>query len=149
MTRPAQARHRVLLVSEREDERERYAQAFRRRGYCTLQAATPADACRLATELEPAVVIADVAASVCADGVPLVRRLRHDRQRRHVPVVILAGHATASGEAPIVERAGADVFVATPCAPDDLERAVATLLFGSAPSRATTRKALGTLPDHH
>jgi CheY-like chemotaxis protein len=77
-----------------------------------------------------------VADAVCTDGVPLVRRLKHDEQMRHVPLVILSGRAALVGEAPVVERVGANMFVATPCAPDDLERAVAALLLDGQDSPA-------------
>ena len=51
---------RVLLVSDSRDEREMYAEWFRRKGYCTLQAATASDGLRLAFELAPDIVVTDI-----------------------------------------------------------------------------------------
>jgi len=112
----------VLLVSRLERDRHRYAVAFRQRGYCTLQAANTADACRLAAEMLPAAVIADVDLSICEDGVPLVRRLREESGLWHIPVVILAGTRTPVAAA--IAPAGIDLFVIPP---GDAQRLVGTV----------------------
>jgi CheY-like chemotaxis protein len=114
---------RVLIVSLLERDRETYAQAFRQRGYCTLQAATPSDACRLALELRPAAIVADVHLSICEDGIPLARRLRQESGLRHVPMLILAG-TSAHAAAPPVVTAGVDLYV-TPGG--DAQRVVETV----------------------
>jgi PleD family two-component response regulator len=107
--RPSTA-SRVLLVSNSLEEREHCVGAFASNGYCTLLASTATDACRLAGELPPAIVVIAVALSVCEDGVPLVRRLKQDDRLRGVPVVILAGRSDLPTH---LERAGCDLFVAS------------------------------------
>jgi DNA-binding response OmpR family regulator len=135
---------RVLLVSTVERERERYAEAFRQEGYCTLQAATAADACRLAVELLPAAVVADVQLSICHDGVPLVRRLRQECGLKYVPVVILAGSRSRVDDA--LAQAGADLFVTAPGDPRGLVAKVASLVGGPVPT-STNQTAIHA-PNH-
>lgn len=123
---------KVLLVSTVERERERYAEAFRHEGYCTLQAATAADACRLAAELLPAAVVADARLSMCHDGVPLVRRLRQECGLHYAPVIILAGGQ--SGVDHGLAQAADDVFVTSPGDPRGLVARVAALIDGPLPT---------------
>ena len=118
---------RILLVSDSPAERAIYAEAFHAKGYCTLQAATADDACRLAAELPPAAVIADVGQSVCGDGVPLFRRLKQEFHLLTAPVVILAGRPRTD-EPSRIEDVGCDLYVARRCRPDDLQRLVSDLI---------------------
>ena len=69
---------RVLLVSDSRDEREMYAECFRRKGYCTLQAATASDGLRLATELAPDIVVTDIKLPGEMDGLDLTETLKQD-----------------------------------------------------------------------
>ena len=118
---------RVLLVNDFADEREMYAESFRRQGFCTLQACSAADAYRLACELPPAAVVTDVKLSGSEDGLVLTRRLKQNQAMRGVPVVILTGYVfTHDREA--AARAGCDLFVSKPCLPDALSKVVAGLI---------------------
>jgi CheY-like chemotaxis protein len=118
---------RVLLISDSPDEREMYAESFRRKGFCTLQAASAADAFRLASELPPAAIVTDVRLAGEEDGLDLTRRFKQDEQTRRVPVVILTGYVfTHDREA--AARAGCDVFVPKPCLPDALSSVVTGLI---------------------
>jgi len=117
----------VLLVNDSPDEREMYAESFRRQGFCTLQASTATDAFKLASELPPAAVITDVRLAGADDGLALTRRLKEDDCMRDVPVVVLTGYVfTHDREA--AARAGCDAFVPKPCLPDALSAVVEELI---------------------
>lgn len=117
---------RILLVNDSADEREMYAESFRRFGFCTLQASSAADAYRLATELPPVAVITDVRLTGDEDGLRLTRRLKGDSRMRHVPVVVLTGYVGM--HASEAAHAGCDLFVPKPWLPDVLSRRVAGLI---------------------
>jgi DNA-binding response OmpR family regulator len=118
---------RVLLVDYSRDEREKYADWFRRQGYCTLQAENAADAYRLATELRPEVMITEVRLPGPENGLCLTRRLKEDTNTRNVRVVILSseGQGVDTGTA---TAAMCDLFVRKPCPPAALADAVELLL---------------------
>jgi two-component system, cell cycle response regulator DivK len=118
---------RILLISDSPDEREMYADALQRSGFCTLQASTAADGFRLASELPPAAIVTDVHLEGEEDGLHLTERLKHDERMKNVPVVILTGYVfTRDREA--AARAGCDLFVPKPCLPDALSEVVSTLV---------------------
>lgn len=118
---------RVLLISDSADEREMYAESFRRGGFCTLQACSAADGFRLASELPPSAIVTDVRLAGDENGLELTRRLKQDERMRRVPVVILTGYVfTHDREA--AARAGCDLFVPKPCLPDALSKVVAGLI---------------------
>jgi two-component system, OmpR family, phosphate regulon response regulator PhoB len=118
---------RVLLVTESNDEREMYAESFRRRGFCTLLASTAADAARLASELPPAAVITDAHLAGDEDGLTLARRFKGDDFLRGVPLVLLTPHVF-NHDRDAAARAGCDLFVPKPCLPDVLTGLVAGLI---------------------
>jgi DNA-binding response OmpR family regulator len=129
----------VLLVEEEIDEREMYAQWFRRHGYCTLQAANAADGYRLASELSPDVVITDLRLVGAGDGLDLTRRLKQSSETATVPVVMLSASAIPEDRDAAIS-VGCDLFLLKPCLPDELARAVSMVMVppgaGSRNSRA-------------
>ena len=116
---------RILLVSEASTERARYVDALTANGYCTLLAATAETACRLASELELVAVIVTVKLSVCADGVPLGRRLKQEAHLAGVPIVIVEDRSNSGHE---LEHVGCDLFVARPRSPAAIAPVIAGLL---------------------
>jgi len=91
---------RVLLVDDSIDERERYAEYLRTRGFCTLQAATAHDGFRMAADLAPAVVVTDIKLPGSEDGLALTSRLKHDERFLPKPC------EPAELEAAVVEMVG-------------------------------------------
>jgi len=114
---------RVLLVDDSIDEREMYAEYLRRRGYCTLQAATARDGFRLAADLAPAVVVTDIKLPGSEDGLALTSRLKHDSATRDSFVIVLSA-AIFDTDRAAASEAGCDRFLAKPCLPAELEAAV-------------------------
>jgi CheY-like chemotaxis protein len=113
----------ILLVDGARDEREMYAEWLRYLGYWTLQAETASDAYRLASELQPAVVVTCVRLRGQEDGLDLTRRIKTDEHTRNLSVVVLSGYLF-SGAIEAATAAGCDLFVPTPCLPDALGRAI-------------------------
>jgi twitching motility two-component system response regulator PilH len=120
---------RVLLVNDSPDEREMYAEWFRRQGCSTLQAENADDAYRMAVELTPEVVITDVKLLGKEDGLALTQRLKRDSHTRDVTVVILSGYVFKTDDE-AARRAGCDLVLHKPCLPDALANAVDRLLVG-------------------
>ena len=118
---------RVLLVDGSDDEREMYAEYFRRGGFWTLQANNAADALRLASELPPAAIVTDVRLAGIEDGFLLARRLKQDERMRHVPVVVLSAYGSSQDADPAV-HASCDLLMKKPCLPDVLCGTVADLI---------------------
>ena len=129
---------RVLLVDERIDEREMYAEWFRRHGYCTLQAGNAADGYRLALELSPDVVITDMRLVGDSDGLDLTRRLKQSSETAAVPVVVLSASAFPQ-DRDAAASAGCNLFVAKPCLPDELARAVSMVMVPAVSRAAVSR----------
>jgi CheY-like chemotaxis protein len=120
---------RVLLVSDSRDEREMYAEWFRRKGYCTLQAATASDGLRLATELAPDIVVTDIKLPGSMDGLDLTETLKQDQSTRALPVVILTGCAFERDRQQ-ANLAGCDRFLTKPCLPEVLATSIEEVLSG-------------------
>ena len=127
LARRVQTAERLLLVDDSLDEREMYAEYFRGKGYCTLQAANARDGYRMAADLAPAVVIVDVKLAGDEDGLGLTARLKRDGETRGAAVIVLtAGTFDSDRQAALL--AGCDRFITKPCTPDTLEAAVEALI---------------------
>ena len=142
MVRGGVTAERLLLVDDSLDEREMYAEYFRAKGYCTLQAANARDGYRMAADLAPAVVIVDVKLAGDEDGLGLTARLKRDSDTRRAAVIVLTACAFESDRQAAVQ-AGCDRFITKPCTPDALEAAVNALIR----QRASTPGAPPTLRD--
>jgi CheY-like chemotaxis protein len=114
---------RVLLVNNSRHERDRYAEALRRAGYCTLLADNAADAYRLASELAPAVVVTGIHLGGGDDGFELTRHLKRDERTRNLRVVILSANGVP-GDRDEATHSGCDAFLVGPCPPSALAHAV-------------------------
>jgi CheY-like chemotaxis protein len=111
-----------------------YAEALRRRGFCTLQAASAADGLRLARELSPAIVVTGVRLEGAENGFELTRRLKTEPDTREVPVVVLTGCVFAD-DREAAASSGCDLFLLKPCLPAILSRTLEQLLTGDVPAR--------------
>ena len=120
-------RERVLLVDNAVDEREMYAEYFRSKGFCTLQAANAHDGFRLAADLLPVVIITDVELPGREDGLEFTARLKCAIDTRAAAVIVLAASAVEHRRK-AASLAGCDRFIAKPCLPADLETAVRALM---------------------
>lgn len=108
----------VLVVDDDDDTREMYLMSLAALGFEVSAVAACAQACRQAWEMHPDIIVADLPLRE-ADGWQLLQDLQLQPRTRHIPVVLLTGHA-----APTVreraEREGCAAFFVKPCLPDEL-----------------------------
>lgn len=132
MTAEAQAAARalILIVDDVVDNRLMYVEYLEYDGYRVEQASTGAEALVLAPAVMPALIVMDLSMPGI-DGWETTRRLKTDARTKHIPVLVLSGHALEA-----VERgarvAGADAFLTKPCLPEDLSAKIAAMLAAAA-----------------
>ena len=116
----------VLVVDDYQDARELYAEYFALSGFRVAEASNGAEAVEKALELAPDVILMDLSLPGM-DGWEATRRLKANRQTKHIPVVALTSHALP-GFSDSAKKAGCDAFVTKPCLPDTLVDEVRRLL---------------------
>jgi CheY-like chemotaxis protein len=120
------AKKLVLVVDDFADNREMYAEYLRFKGYDVAEAATGQEAIDLTTRLQPDLVCMDLSLPG-VDGWEATRRIKADDRTRHIPVVVVTGHALEQDNESAV-AAGGDVFLTKPCLPENLVTAVERVL---------------------
>jgi PAS domain S-box-containing protein len=108
----------VLVVEDDRDQAELCADICAQAGLNVMTAATGGQAYRKARDLEPALIVLDLALPD-TDGWDICRRLKRDERTRSIPIVIL----TASNDPDSVKRAtqvGCAGYLRKPCPPADL-----------------------------
>ncbi len=118
----------VLLVQADADSREMYAESFRSHGFLPVRVLNARDGLTVAPKVD--VVVTGLLLPGDMDGIELIGRLKRDERTKQIPVVVLTACAWKS-DRERAEEAGCDVFLAKPCLPDDLLRAVRRLLAAS------------------
>jgi two-component system cell cycle response regulator DivK len=126
------ARPLVLIVDDYSDGREMYSEYLQFSGFDVVEAANGIEALERALEAAPDIILMDLALPVM-DGWEATRRLKADPRTAAIPVVALTGHAMA-GTSDGVEKAGCDAYVVKPCLPEDLVKAICTILESCSPS---------------
>jgi CheY-like chemotaxis protein len=106
----------VLLVEDYQDARDMYADYLRFAGFRVAEAGNGIDALEQARALLPDIVLMDLSLPRL-DGWEATRRLKADPRTKHIPILVLTGHAQAD-DAEGARRAGCDAFLAKPCLPD-------------------------------
>ena len=115
----------VLIVDDSLDARELYATYLDHVGYSVRVVADGHAAIAATVELQPDVVVMDLAMPH-VDGITAIRRLKMHPRTRRIPVILLTGYPSKAIQQGALE-AGADVFLTKPCLPEDLERYVVQL----------------------
>jgi CheY-like chemotaxis protein len=141
----------ILLVEDDLDNREMYRQYLEWDGFRVAVATDGGQAVDGAAALVPTAIVTDLALPRL-DGWEAIRRIKADDRTKHIPVLALSAHAYA-GDVERARAAGCDVFLTKPCLPEDVARAVRSLLKRGAvmrPARAVRRDApapgSGTVP---
>jgi CheY-like chemotaxis protein len=114
---------RILIVDDFDDNRAMYAEYLSSSGYEVEQASNGREAVEAALRTLPDLIVMDLSLPVM-DGWEATRQLKADVRARHIPVVVLTGHALS----PDVEEAGVDAFLAKPCLPETLVEKIEELL---------------------
>jgi two-component system cell cycle response regulator DivK len=121
----------VLLVEDDRDGRLLYVEWLTDAGLAVEQAHNGLQALDRAQQLLPDIVVTDLHIPGI-DGFELTRRLKHDARTRHIPVLAITGYAAFAADPGRARRAGCDVVLEKPCAPQELELAVRQLIAGDA-----------------
>lgn len=116
----------VLVVDDFEDARELYGEYLTFLGYHVIKASDGDEAVQVARREKPDVVIMDLAMPVL-DGWQAVRELRRSSETADAAIIALSGHDSPPNRKLALDS-GADAFVAKPCLPDDLDRAIVDVL---------------------
>jgi CheY-like chemotaxis protein len=116
---PADALPLVLIIEDDRDAREMYAVSLKANGFEVAQAHNGLQGLEKARDLQPAVVVTDLAIPGI-DGFEFCRRLKGDARTKDIPVIAVTGHSALMGETERAHRAGCEVVLIKPCLPDKL-----------------------------
>ena len=114
----------VLIVEDFVDAREMYQMYLEHAGYCVYTAEDGIRGMELALEHRPDLIIMD-AGLPGITGWEVVKQLKADDRLRHIKVFMLTGHVLIQSRV-MAKAVGADGFLAKPCLPDELLKAVKT-----------------------
>ena len=109
------ARKRILLVEDNEDNRIIYATALRFAGYEVLEAITGTEGVHQARTNHPDLILMDISVPEL-DGWEATAILKADPATRHIPIVAVTAHALPGDETRSME-AGCDGYLAKPISP--------------------------------
>ena len=116
----------VLVVDDARDGREMYAEFLTYSGFRTVEARDGAEAIRMTRTHRPDLIVMDLSMPV-VDGWTAIAALKENPQTQQIPIIALSGF-TMMDERGRALDAGADLFLARPCLPDDLVRYIDGLL---------------------
>ena len=117
----------VLLVEDDKDGRRMYAEWLTGAGFRVAQAHNGLQALERALESVPDVVVTDLNIPGI-DGFELTRRLKQDPRTSGIPVLAVTGYAAFAADPARARRAGCDAVLEKPCSPEELERAIRSLI---------------------
>jgi CheY-like chemotaxis protein len=119
----------VLIVDDHDDTRELYVMGLAFLGFEAIAASDHAQASRRAAESHPDIVVTDLTLSG-GDGWQLIQDLKREARTRHIPVVLLTGHADPQLRER-ADREGCAAFFVKPCLPDELAAELRHILDGT------------------
>ena len=116
---------RVLVVDDSEVTRAILSRTLRGAGFEVLEARDGAEGAMAALREQPAVVVTDLEMPTM-DGFPLLRLLKADPARSHIPVLIVTSHGEAASRYWGL-RTGADAYLTKDHRPGELVEIVSRL----------------------
>jgi two-component system cell cycle response regulator DivK len=117
---------RILVGDDFHDNREMYAAYLRFSGFIVVEAVTGMEAIEMALATTPNLIVMDLSLPGM-DGWEATRRLKIDPKTKHIPIVVVSGHAL-EGSVRAAKVAGCDAFLRKPCLPQALLAEVKKLL---------------------
>src|SRR5438067_9107481 len=115
----------VVLLVQRNDDAEMYAEFLTYAGVTPIRASNAVDG--FAAALRSDIIVTGIRLSGDLTGLDLIARLRADDRTRDLPIIVLTALAWRV-ERERALKAGCDVFLPKPCLPDDLLHQVRLLL---------------------
>jgi len=132
--RSQEARARVLLVEDTEDNRFMMRRLLEMSGYRVAEATNGAEAVRTAEYEIPEIILMDLSLPII-DGLAATRRIRQLPELKSVPIIAVSAHDTADFHAEAL-AAGCDAYVTKPIDYSELEDLITLLLAKSKTDRA-------------
>jgi len=116
----------LLIVDDDRNTREGYRLYLSGKGFDVLALDGGTDALEFAKSSTPDLVVLDLGLPDI-DGWEVARRLKNDEQTRDIPIIAFSGRSMQHEQVSAL-RAGCDVYLTKPCAPDRLLGAIHKLL---------------------
>jgi CheY-like chemotaxis protein len=118
----------ILLVEDRVDSRELYAEYLTYAGFSVVTAINGHEGLRIATHLHPDLILMDLRMPGM-DGIEATADLKADPQLAHIPVVAITADVSAdiSRQA---RAAGCSAVIEKPALPDEVARRIIEVLDG-------------------
>jgi DNA-binding response OmpR family regulator len=116
----------LLIVDDDRNTREGYQMYLSARGFNVRALEGGEDALAFAKASNPALVVLDLGLPD-VDGWEVARRLKSDEETREIPIIAFSGRSMQHEQVSAL-RAGCDVYLTKPCAPDRLLDAIRKLL---------------------
>jgi DNA-binding response OmpR family regulator len=116
----------LLIVDDDRNSREGYRLYLSGAGFRVHAVGSGADALDFVRESTPDLVVLDLGLPD-VDGWEVARRLKSDAHTRAIPIIAFSGRSMQHEQVSAL-RAGCDVYLTKPCAPDRLLGAVRKLL---------------------
>jgi two-component system cell cycle response regulator DivK len=125
---------RVLIADDTLDTRDLYEMYLRQCGYDVQTVTDGQAAVQMALEWQPDVIVLDLSMPGL-DGITATKRIKDDPRPPPFYVIVLTGFPHHAAQRAALD-AGADVFLAKPCLPEELARQVQRLVDSSRKLRA-------------
>lgn len=109
---------RILVVEDQDDNRRIIRDLLASAGYEMIEALDGEAGVRLAESERPDLILMDIQLPLL-DGHEATRRIRQNRELRHIPIVVVTSYALSGDDAKAM-AAGADAYVAKPFSPRQL-----------------------------
>jgi two-component system cell cycle response regulator DivK len=116
----------ILIVDDVDDNRAVYAEYFVHHGMRVEEAVDGVDALEKVEALGPDLVVMDLSMPRL-DGWEATRRIKANPAWRHIPVLVVTGHAVVA-DLQRARDAGCDGLCTKPCLPNELLEQVRELL---------------------
>ncbi len=103
---------KILVVEDNQDNREMVVKVLKHHGYQVVEAVDGEEAIEKAKTERPDLILLDIYLPKM-DGYEAARRLKGDRNLRHIPVIALTAHAM-KGNMEEALAAGCDGYISKP-----------------------------------
>jgi len=103
---------KILVVEDNQDNRELVVKVLKINGYKVIEAADGEEALEKTKTENPDLIIMDLFIPKI-DGYEVTRRLKSDRDLKHIPVIALTAHAL-KGDMEVALAAGCDGYMPKP-----------------------------------
>ena len=120
---------KILVVEDNQDNRELVVKVLKINGYKVIEAADGEEALEKTKTENPDLILMDLFIPKI-DGYEVTRRLKSDRDLKHIPVIALTAHAM-KGDMEVALAAGCDGYIPKPIDVRELPKQIEHFLKGN------------------